>query len=271
MCTKHGPGDTIEGMISCHPRSFKRKPTGTRVPEAQILGEYELLLVPVTGIIKSGNTREYPSNWHKGSPSNEDTWMHTLQYSTMPTHNSHDTCCIFPGRITAEKSAAGLTKQPSSPENLTMPPLLLHTNAGGKEEYTNIPPPSQVELLVQYCNIQKHTYTLSESTCAPVTSCGTETPGSPYMIVGPRIPHTTNQAILSEKCKLKSTNHPNAPAYVARLVGTANVVLKVLVGIYSYGRRALGWCPYYGGVIMWLCQARVAHGGHDEPRKKLGS
>ena len=56
-------------MIRCHPRSFQRKPTGTRVPGAQILGEYEVLLVPVTGISKPGNTHEYPGNWQKGNTS----------------------------------------------------------------------------------------------------------------------------------------------------------------------------------------------------------
>ena len=37
--------------------------TGTRVPGAQILGKYEVLLVPVTSTSKPGNTREYPGNW----------------------------------------------------------------------------------------------------------------------------------------------------------------------------------------------------------------
>ena len=32
-------------MISCHARVFERHPTSTRVPRAQILGEYKVLLV----------------------------------------------------------------------------------------------------------------------------------------------------------------------------------------------------------------------------------
>ena len=49
--------------------NFQRKVTGTRVPGAQLLGKYEVLLVPVTGISKPGNTREYPGNWQKGNTS----------------------------------------------------------------------------------------------------------------------------------------------------------------------------------------------------------
>ena len=42
---------------------------GTRLTAgAQILGEYEVLLVPVTGISKPGNTREYPGNWQRVTP-----------------------------------------------------------------------------------------------------------------------------------------------------------------------------------------------------------
>ena len=50
--------------------NFQRKVTGTRVPGAQLLGKYEVLLVPVTGISKPGNTREYPGNWQKGNNEN---------------------------------------------------------------------------------------------------------------------------------------------------------------------------------------------------------
>ena len=64
-------------MISCHARDCQRKLTGTWVPGYpgtqgpgdQILGKYEVLLVPVTGISKPGNTREYPGNWEKGNTS----------------------------------------------------------------------------------------------------------------------------------------------------------------------------------------------------------
>ena len=45
------------------PRDFERNITSTHVPGAQILGEFEVLLVPVTGISKPGNTSEYPGNW----------------------------------------------------------------------------------------------------------------------------------------------------------------------------------------------------------------
>ena len=54
-------------MISCRAEDFQRKLTGTRVPGAQILGNYEVLLVPVTGISRTGNTREYPGNCQKGN------------------------------------------------------------------------------------------------------------------------------------------------------------------------------------------------------------
>ena len=57
----------IEG-ISCHTRDFQHKLTGTRVSRAQILGKYEVLLVPVTGISMPGNTRECPGNWQKVTP-----------------------------------------------------------------------------------------------------------------------------------------------------------------------------------------------------------
>ena len=49
-----------------------RKPTGTRLNRVRgpkILGEYEAIPVPVTGICKPGNTREYPGNWQKGNTS----------------------------------------------------------------------------------------------------------------------------------------------------------------------------------------------------------
>ena len=49
-------------MIIFHPRGFRGKPTGTRVPGAPILGDYEVLIVPVTGISKPGNTR-YPGTY----------------------------------------------------------------------------------------------------------------------------------------------------------------------------------------------------------------
>ena len=65
-------------MISCHARDCQRKLTGTWVPGYpgtqgpgdQILGKYEVLLVPVTGISKPGNSREYPGNWQKGNNEN---------------------------------------------------------------------------------------------------------------------------------------------------------------------------------------------------------
>ena len=41
-----------------------------RVPGPEILGKYEVLLVPVTGISKPGNTREYPGNWQQGNNEN---------------------------------------------------------------------------------------------------------------------------------------------------------------------------------------------------------
>ena len=61
-------------MISCHARDFERNLTstrvpvqyeysGTRVPGAQILGEYEVLLVPLMGISKPGNTRGHSGSW----------------------------------------------------------------------------------------------------------------------------------------------------------------------------------------------------------------
>ena len=42
---------------------------GTRVPGAQIPGEYEVLPVPVTGINNTGTTREYLEKWQKGKTS----------------------------------------------------------------------------------------------------------------------------------------------------------------------------------------------------------
>ena len=57
-------------MISCHARDFQGKLTGTWVPVAQKLVKYEVLLVPVTGISKPGNTREYPGNWQRGKNEN---------------------------------------------------------------------------------------------------------------------------------------------------------------------------------------------------------
>jgi len=68
------------GMISCHPRNFESEETGTRLPEAQILGEYEVLLVPVTGISKAGNTREYPGHWQKGNTSRYHTAVYVIVY-----------------------------------------------------------------------------------------------------------------------------------------------------------------------------------------------
>ena len=64
----------LEGMISRHARDFERNLTCTlgillnRVPgypgtRSQILGEYEALVVPVTGISKPGNTRECPAGY----------------------------------------------------------------------------------------------------------------------------------------------------------------------------------------------------------------
>ena len=50
-------------MVNFHARDVQRKLTSTRVPGAQTLGKYEMLLVPVTGISKPGNTRECPGNW----------------------------------------------------------------------------------------------------------------------------------------------------------------------------------------------------------------
>ena len=50
-------------MVSFHARDFQRKLTSTRVLGVQILSEYEVLLVPVTGTVcisKPGNAREYP-------------------------------------------------------------------------------------------------------------------------------------------------------------------------------------------------------------------
>ena len=44
-------------MISCHAQYFERNLTGTPAPGVQLLGEYEALLVPVTGISKRGNSR----------------------------------------------------------------------------------------------------------------------------------------------------------------------------------------------------------------------
>ena len=38
---------------------------GTRVPGAQILGEYDMFPVPVTGIRKPGNIRVYRGHWQK--------------------------------------------------------------------------------------------------------------------------------------------------------------------------------------------------------------
>ena len=38
---------------------------GAQVPVPPILGEYQVLLVSVTGISKPGNTRECPDNWQK--------------------------------------------------------------------------------------------------------------------------------------------------------------------------------------------------------------
>ena len=52
--------------MSCHARDFECNATGTRlnrVPGAQVLDDCEVLLVPVTGIGKPDNTREYPGNW----------------------------------------------------------------------------------------------------------------------------------------------------------------------------------------------------------------
>ena len=53
-----GERDLGDDKLTCP--GFQRKLTSTR---AQILGEYEVLLVLVTGISKPGNTREYPGNW----------------------------------------------------------------------------------------------------------------------------------------------------------------------------------------------------------------
>ena len=60
ICTKYYPGHVIQEMISYHLRDFQGKSTGTpstRVPAPKILGEYEVLPVPVTGVRKPGNTR----------------------------------------------------------------------------------------------------------------------------------------------------------------------------------------------------------------------
>ena len=70
--TRYGiqPRDVIEELITHHQTGFQGKSTGkpcTRVPGARLLGEYEVLLAPVTGIDKPGNTREYPGNRQKGT------------------------------------------------------------------------------------------------------------------------------------------------------------------------------------------------------------
>ena len=64
--------DVISGIISCHPRSFEGTPTGAQGPNTR--QEYKMLLVPVTGISKPGNSREYPGPWQKGrTPVAEET------------------------------------------------------------------------------------------------------------------------------------------------------------------------------------------------------
>ena len=83
ICTKCYPGDVIQGMIICHLRGFQRNKTCTWVTRAKILDDYEVLLVPATGISKPGNAGEYPGNWQQDSISTPEQY----EYSSTSSAN----------------------------------------------------------------------------------------------------------------------------------------------------------------------------------------
>ena len=63
-----GYSRVFAGILGGYP--VTRFTAATRlIPGAQILGKHEVIPVPVTGISKPGNTREYPDNWQKGNTS----------------------------------------------------------------------------------------------------------------------------------------------------------------------------------------------------------
>lgn len=99
-------------MISYHHPGFQGKPTvpgyagtrlnrvpgyqNTRVAGAQILGQYEVLIVPVTGTINSnpGVAREYPGNWPKGNTSTRHLADNFRRSARLPTLKSIATAQI---------------------------------------------------------------------------------------------------------------------------------------------------------------------------------